>query len=42
MALEEEFELEIPEEEVCKWKTVGDVIRLIKADLEKQAKHIEK
>lgn len=42
MALEEEFELEIHEEEVCKWKTVGDVIRLIKADLEKQAKHIEK
>ena len=42
MALEEEFELEIPDEEVCQWKTVGDIFRLIKADLEKQAKHIPK
>jgi acyl carrier protein len=41
MAMEEAFELEIPDEACSKWKTVGDVDQAIEADLEKKTKHLQ-
>ncbi len=40
MALEEAFEMEISDEEVCKWKTVADLIQNIQTDLQKKTKHL--
>jgi acyl carrier protein len=36
MQMEETFDLQIPDEEVCKWKTVGDIARSVQADIRKK------
>lgn len=36
MALEEEFDIEIPDEEAEKFPTVGDVVEYIKANTDKE------
>ncbi len=36
MAMEEAFELEISDEEVCKWKMVSDVVHTVQTGLDKK------